>query len=100
MSKGPGKWQRAILAALVDREAIYLMDLLPANKTAAQYNAIDRAAIRLWRAGLVELTVFVAGNKRVVVHRLGTTIDGNDRGKIGDYRSRLPSRFLNVGKLS
>lgn len=44
MSRGPGAWQQRILAALAAHPAVYLLDLLPAQRTRAQYSALHRAA--------------------------------------------------------
>jgi hypothetical protein len=55
MSRGPGVWQRGILAALTMHPAVYLCDLLPAQKTRAQYSALHRAAYALQEAGRLEV---------------------------------------------
>jgi len=55
MSRGPGRWQRLILAALEVHPAVYLNTLLPAGFTRAEYTAIIRAAYSLVDAGRIEL---------------------------------------------
>jgi hypothetical protein len=48
MSRGDGKWQRVILAAVEAAPAgSYLIDLLPVGHTRAQAVALERAAINL-----------------------------------------------------
>jgi hypothetical protein len=51
MSRGPGVWQRAILAELRERDWCEVTDVLPTPHTFSQYQAARRAAIRLARAG-------------------------------------------------
>jgi hypothetical protein len=71
MSRGPGKWQRAILAALAEREVFYLLDLLPPNHTKSEYNAASRAAIHLRDAGLIDMHYWNYFRPNVAVSRLG-----------------------------
>jgi hypothetical protein len=47
MSKGLGKLQRRIVDELAKRECFYLVELLPAGHTVAQYKSLHRAAHRL-----------------------------------------------------
>jgi hypothetical protein len=54
MSKGPGKWERAILRALEQVPAFYLTDLLPDPHTRSQIVALNRAARNLCDAGKIE----------------------------------------------
>ncbi|MBU1008477.1 hypothetical protein KKA53_05365 [Candidatus Dependentiae bacterium] len=82
MSKGPGKLQRLILAVLTEHEAFYLRDLLGWTYTKAQYNALLRAANQLERAGKIGASLFAFGEKRYVVHRIGTIFTGKDRQKV------------------
>ena len=44
MSRGHGKWERAILAALDQAPAFYLTDLLPNPHTRSHVVALNRAA--------------------------------------------------------
>jgi hypothetical protein len=53
VSKGPGKWERAILEALDSAPAFYLSDLLPMPHTRAQIVALNRAARNLADAGKI-----------------------------------------------
>jgi len=55
MSKGHGKWERAILQALEEVPAFYLTDLLPDPHTRSQTVALNRAARNLCDAGKIEL---------------------------------------------
>ena len=82
MSRGPGKWQRAILAELANREAFYLRDLLGPRCTRAERNALLRAAIQLEGAGTINPHRFAYGGKTTVVYRIGTMFDGEDRRKL------------------
>jgi hypothetical protein len=47
MSRGPGKWERAILEALERVPAFYLTDLLPDPHTRSQTVALNRAMRKL-----------------------------------------------------
>ena len=53
MSRGPGKWERAILRALEHTAAFYLTDLLPTHHTRAQLVALNRAARNLADKGRI-----------------------------------------------
>jgi len=55
MSKGHGKWERAILRALEQVPAFYLTDLLPEPHTRTQIVALNRAARNLCDAGKIQL---------------------------------------------
>lgn len=55
MSRGPGKWQRVILAELASRESFWLRTLLPGNYTKAEYNALHRAALKLGAIGPIKV---------------------------------------------
>ena len=91
MSRGPGKWQRAILATLADHEAFWLRSLLGPSCTKAQYNALLRAAHKLQAAGLVEIyrwRLTLAGTRfhsfgrglgRTAVARVGTPPPDSDQ---------------------
>jgi hypothetical protein len=53
MSRGPGKWQRAILDELQRREVFYVRQVLPARHTRSDQLAVIRAAHRLASRGLI-----------------------------------------------
>jgi hypothetical protein len=55
MSRGPGVWQRKILAALATQKYVFLWDILPRSPTRGQRFACRRAAQRLANRGLVIL---------------------------------------------
>jgi hypothetical protein len=54
MSRGFGRLERMILAAVEAWPASYLIDLLPVAHTRAQAVALERAAINLEKAGKIE----------------------------------------------
>jgi len=76
MSKGPGKWGRAILAELTLQESFWLRTLLPENCTKAGYDALLRAAMKLEADGLVNIDRWPFGQNtgegRTAVRRIGT----------------------------
>jgi transposase len=53
MGRGPGRWQRVILDALVDSEWVAIHALIPAPRTPAKRAAASRAAHTLARQGLI-----------------------------------------------
>jgi hypothetical protein len=55
MSKGPGIWQRHILAVLDKHPAVHLADLLERPYTRARYVALHRAAYVLADQGKIEI---------------------------------------------
>jgi hypothetical protein len=55
MSRGPGKWERAILQALERVPAFYLTDLLPDPHTRSQTVALNRAMRKLADAYKIEI---------------------------------------------
>jgi hypothetical protein len=61
MSRGYGRCQRAILKELGSREWFYLLELLPIHYRKADYNALNRAAWALDKAGRVSLVRYVCG---------------------------------------
>jgi hypothetical protein len=80
MSRGPGRWQRAILDELHRREVFYLREVLPAPSTRSEQLAVIRAAHRLASRGLIVVDVERQHWKRaawgaVVVARPGVVID-------------------------
>ncbi len=80
MSKGPGKWQVAILAKLKVRDRFTLQELLGPSFTRAQYNALHRAMLKLEDAGRINVTRFCtfSGVRSSFVHRKGTTMSAED----------------------
>jgi hypothetical protein len=54
MSRGHGKWERAILEALERRATFYLTELLPTPHTRSQVSALNRAARKLANASKIE----------------------------------------------
>jgi hypothetical protein len=79
MSRGPGSWQRGILAALEQHPAIHLMALLPRPRTRAQVVALNRAARQLAKAGKIDCywTGKFGWPGNVVVARRGYQYDQN-----------------------
>jgi hypothetical protein len=57
MSRGPGRWQRAILDELQRREVFYVREVLPATATRSDQLAVIRAAHRLGSRGLLVVDV-------------------------------------------
>lgn len=67
MSRGPGRWQRAILDALAERDAV---GITHPDMTHAEQNAVRRAARTLEAAGKLALTSQrVDGIARLVAYR-------------------------------
>jgi hypothetical protein len=71
VSRGPGFWQRAILASFDRAESFYLVDVLPDDYTKSQYNAANRAAQRLYDRDLISMWHFTFGTPHVVIARPG-----------------------------
>jgi hypothetical protein len=79
VSRGPGMWQRGILAALEKHPAVYLMDLLPKPRTRSQVVALHRAAHQLAQAGKIQTVRWlgrVGYSGFITVARPGYRIDG------------------------
>jgi hypothetical protein len=55
MSKGPGIWERMLLAVLEKYSSAILTDLLPRPYSRSQYVALHRAAYNLERKGMVDI---------------------------------------------
>ena len=78
MSKGPGKQQRRILAALEKVPAFYLAELCE-GKPRAELVALNRAAWKLYDAGEISIVSYISGcggwsggrNMKVLVTRAG-----------------------------
>ncbi|GGA59354.1 hypothetical protein GCM10011490_06690 [Pseudoclavibacter endophyticus] len=67
MSRGPGRWQRAILDTLAEHEAVAVTH---PSHTHAEQNAIRRAAYKLEAAGKINLVAQrVDGRPRLVAYR-------------------------------
>lgn len=80
MSRGPGKWQRALLAALESRLVFYVGSrfraLLGRDLTAAEGVALRRAVRQLDRAGrVVTALLWEGGNLALAVGRPGATVN-------------------------
>ena len=71
MSKGHGKWERAILQALKEAPAYYLTDLLPTPHTRSQVVALNRAANNLLTAGKIEISIWMTAYSGVGEHPHG-----------------------------
>jgi hypothetical protein len=71
LSKGPGRWQRIILAELSERDCFYLLELLPANYRKAEYNALNRAAWQLAEQRKIDLYRYMCGMRKVLCVRHG-----------------------------
>jgi len=76
MSRGPGAWQRFVLAELGKGRPFYLTELLPERYTMSQYKALHRAAVRLANSGRVGYWRFLCGagrgnQSKVVITRPG-----------------------------
>ena len=95
MSKGPGKWQRAILATLADHEAFWLRSMLKPSCTKAEYNALLRAALKLEAAGLIGIERWLSGGGKDRIECYGRTAIRRIGTAIMDRRD-----VVNVGKVS
>lgn len=72
MSRGPGRWQRAILDALGEAEAVVVTN---PDFTTAEQVAVRRAAHRLAADGRIVLTSQRVGVvPRLVAYRAGATV--------------------------
>jgi len=75
MSRGPGKWQRRILARLTHSNTYWLRTLLPRHAGRSEYNALLRAALTLEAAGSILLDRYcwgaTPGTGRTAVRRVG-----------------------------
>jgi hypothetical protein len=68
MSKGPGKWQRAIVEAVNQKGGqMYLKEILPRRFTESDYQAAYRAAVTLRRAGKIALHTYLLGSSRIMI---------------------------------
>jgi hypothetical protein len=75
MSRGLGRWQLGLLAALEKHPAVFLAALLPRNYPRAQYVALHRAAHTLASKGKVDIwhTGMAGGTNSMWVTRPGYT---------------------------
>lgn len=74
MSRGPGKWQTAILDELQRVEWFYVADLLPLPRRRSDYVALMRAANSLHAHERVQMWEYRYGSgPKVVVGRVGST---------------------------
>jgi hypothetical protein len=95
MSRGLGRWQIGLLAALEEHPAVYLADLLPPNYPRAQYVALHRAAQTLADKGMVDIWHYglAGGTNSMWVTRPGYTGRPTRvprRGDVGGWRSQVP----------
>src|SRR6267143_4318617 len=88
MSRGLGRWQIGLLAALEEHPAVFLADLLPRDYPRSQYVALHRAAQTLWHKGMVDIwhTGLAGGTNSMWVTRPGYT-----------GRPEIPNRRGSVG---
>jgi len=92
MSRGPGAWQRGILAAVEHYGMVYLRDLLPDHARKSELNALVRAAWRLVATHRIEILVFRLGRPRLLATRRGWPVPGRP--------ARAAHRPLSVGEVS
>jgi len=76
MSRGHGKWERAILAALEQAAAFYLTDLLPTPHTRSQVVALNRAARNLAATDKIRRVHGCSG--RSVMRSIASALATND----------------------
>ncbi len=74
MSKGPGKWQRTVLAAVDQHKAVYALDLLPTDHSRSDYVALLRAVNRLGNMNKIEIIEYLCGRPRLVVKQCGYVV--------------------------
>ena len=90
MSKGPGKWQVAILAKLNVLDRFTLQELLGPSFTRAQYNALHRAMLKLEDAGRINVHRYAFGSQgRAWICRFGVRPTGEDRDRERKKRGLL-----------
>ena len=76
MSRGYGKRERLILEAIEQKGGwLYLRDILPAQYTKAEYNALNRAAGKLIDTGKIGGMHYIIELKKVTVGPVGTECD-------------------------
>lgn len=77
MSRGYGRRERAILEAIQSKGAwFYLRDLLPAHYNKGAYNALNRAALKLARAGRIGCVYWPFGDcKKTAIGPAGSYCD-------------------------
>jgi hypothetical protein len=73
MSKGPGKWQRAILERLDQVDYFYLMELLPIDYYRTDYKALHRAAYQLAKTGKINIQRFMSEHAKVCITKTSFT---------------------------
>jgi hypothetical protein len=79
VSRGLGRWQREILAAVEQYGAVYVRDLLADDASKSEITAVERAASQLHSAGRIALTCYLSGRPRLVAHRVDMRIVGRER---------------------
>ena len=72
MSRGYGKWERAILETLDRVPAFYLIDLLPNRHKRSQVVALNRAARKLCGIGMINTMSWLSrSHGTVTIYRVG-----------------------------
>jgi len=74
MSRGLGKWQRAIIETLKSKKAFYVKDLLPLQHTRSEYVALLRAVTSLEIKRAINVNRYMCwgdGDGKVVINRPG-----------------------------
>jgi hypothetical protein len=96
MSRGPGKWERAILTELASRENFWLRTLLPRDCTKAEYNALLRAALKLEAEGKIAVDRWAFASEpgigKTAVRRIGTSRP--ERVNVGAVPQEEPNQHL------
>jgi hypothetical protein len=78
VSKGLGKLQRGILAALEAHPAVWLRDLLPKDCARSQYQALYRAAHSLSDTGKIGIWHGGFSHSPLVLARIGYAVNRTD----------------------
>ena len=74
MSKGPGKWQRLIMAALERDAEVWLVDLVPSTgNRRSQLSALHRAASQLELSGKIGAIIYQYGHEKLLLTHVAAT---------------------------
>lgn len=95
MSRGPGRWQREILATLERYQAFFPNDLLGLEPTRAQQAALQRAIITLHDAGKIGIARWLGRNaagSRLVIFR----VEKVERSTAHDQIERFMESLRNI----